>query len=62
MKGKRVFRFYLIDFYEEEEGELVHSSDSMEEIKEAATKHINEVGGECILVVADWETRKMKIL
>lgn len=63
MKHKRVFRFDLIDLYEDSEGELVFSSDDMEEIKKAAKKYIEkETDGECELAIADWDTREIKRL
>lgn len=44
MKGKRVFRFDLIDFdyYDEKKDKLIHSSDSMEEIEKAAKEYIEK--------------------
>lgn len=61
MKGKRVFRFDLIDSYDGEP-ELIASSDDMAEIKKAATKRINETDGECMLAVADWDNKIIKDL
>lgn len=64
MKGKRVFRFDLIDFdyYDEEKDKLIHSSDSMEEIEKAAKEYIEKIGGlkgENKMVVADWDSRRI---
>ena len=62
MKHKRVFRFDLIDLYEDYDGELVFSSDDMEEIKKAAKRHIEATDGECSLAVADWDNKTIKDL
>lgn len=62
MKGKRIFRFDLVDFYDYESGERVFSSDDINEIKKEAKKYIAETDGECELAIADWETRILKML
>lgn len=62
MKGKRVFRFDLIDFYEDVSGELVFSSDDIIEIIKKAKKYIAETDGECSLAVADWDNKIIKDL
>lgn len=61
MKGKRVFRFDLIDFYDGE-AELIYSSDDMAKIKKAAIQRIKETDGECSLAVADWDNKSIKDL
>ena len=61
MKGKRVFRFDLIDYYDGET-ELIYSSDDMAKIKKAALQRIKETDGECALVVADWDDHSIKDL
>ena len=62
MKGKRAFRFDLIDRYESDFRLLIVSSDDMEEIKKAAKRHIEATDGECSLVVADWDNKTIKDL
>lgn len=62
MKGKRIFRFDLVDFYDCESGELVFSFDDINEIKKEAKKYISETDGECELAIADWGTRTLKML
>lgn len=62
MKGKRVFRFDLIDFYDDETGTLVFSSDDINEIKKAAKRYVTEETDECELAIADWDKREIKRL
>ena len=62
MRGKRIFRFDLVDFYDYEFGERVFSSDDINEIKKAAKKYIAETDGECALAVADWGNKTLKHL
>ena len=50
-------RYELWDLYETEVidcGELICTSDSMEEIRQAARLHHKETGGECKLFVKEW--------
>lgn len=62
MEGKRVFRFDLIDTYEDDCGTMIASSDDMKEIRRAAKKYIEDTDGECALAVADWDKRGIKAL
>lgn len=63
MKGKRVFRFDLIDFHDHETGTLVFSSNDINEVKRVAKRYVTVVGADkSELAVADWDKFEVKRL
>lgn len=60
MRGKRIFRFDLVDFYDDADGEIVACADGMKAIKAAAKRRYDDTDGECALFVADWENRTLE--
>jgi len=56
---KRLYRrvtkkYALADFYDNEFGDLVIASDSMEEIKKSAEQYRKDTDGECLLMGLQW--------
>lgn len=53
-------RFAVVDFYEDVTGETIANCDDYEEAEARAKIHINDCDGECMVFIADRETRTMR--
>ena len=47
-------KYALIDFYENQFGDLIVASDDMKEIRKAASQFSNDTDGECLLFGFQW--------
>lgn len=54
MLKKITKKYVLADFLEDEFGELVTASDSMDDIKKSAKQWRIDTDGECILICLQW--------
>lgn len=43
-------KYVLLDFYENEFGELIATSDRMDDIKKSVKQHRKDTDGECLLI------------
>lgn len=62
MKGKRVFRFDLVDFHDNATGTLVFSSDDINEVKRVAKRYVTVGADKSELAIADWGEFEIKRL
>lgn len=58
--GQNKKRFAVVDFYEDVTGDTVENFDDCNEAKQCAKQYIKECDGECMLYIADRETRTMR--
>ena len=47
-------KYVLVDFYGDEFGELITSSDSIDDINKSAKQHRKDTDDECILICLQW--------
>ena len=57
MRKKITKKYALVDFYENQFGDLIVASDDMKEIRKAARQFSKDTDGECLLFGFQWNDK-----